>query len=70
MQNDRSLVLLPSTAPTMTKLNKPVLALLLLAVGALVGGCSTNAPKQTSIPWSRPAGWEGQIPGMGQPSGR
>ena len=55
---------------TMTTLTKPVLAFLLLAIGAVVGGCSTNSPKQTSIPWSRPAGWEGQIPGMGQPSGR
>ncbi len=54
----------------MTKLNKPVLALLLLAVGTFVGGCSTNSPKQTSMPWSKPAGWEGQIPGMGQPTGR
>jgi len=54
----------------MNSLVKPVLALLLFTVGILVGGCSTNAPKQTSIPWSRPAGWEGQIPGMGQPSGR
>jgi hypothetical protein len=54
----------------MISLNKPVLAILLLAVGALVGGCSTNSPKQTAIPWSRPAGWEGQIPGMGQPTGR
>jgi hypothetical protein len=54
----------------MTSLTRSVLALLILAVGALVGGCSTQSPKQTSIPWSRPAGWEGQIPGMGQPSGR
>jgi hypothetical protein len=54
----------------MTTLKRPVFALLLLAAGAFVGGCSTNSPKQTSIPWSRPAGWEGQIPGMGQPSGR
>ena len=54
----------------MTTLKNPVLALLLLAVGALCGGCSTQSPKQTSIPWSRPAGWEGQIPGMGQPTGR
>jgi len=54
----------------MTSLKHPLLALLLLAVGALVGGCSTQSPKQTSIPWSRPAGWEGQIPGMGQPTGR
>ncbi|MBI5692689.1 MAG: hypothetical protein HZC55_21635 [Verrucomicrobia bacterium] len=49
---------------------RPLLALLLLAIGAILTGCSTNSPKQTSIPWSRPAGWEGQIPGMGQPSGR
>lgn len=54
----------------MTTLKQPVFALLLLAVGTLVVGCSTNAPKQTSIPWSRPAGWEGQIPGMSQPTGR
>lgn len=54
----------------MTSLKKPVFALLLLTFAALVVGCSTNAPKETSIPWSRPAGWEGQIPGMGQPSGR
>lgn len=54
----------------MTSLTRSVFALLILAVGALVGGCSTQSPKQTSIPWSRPAGWEGQIPGMGQPSGR
>jgi hypothetical protein len=54
----------------MTTLKKPILALLLLAFGAFVGGCSMNSPKQNSIPWSRPAGWEGQIPGMGQPSGR
>jgi hypothetical protein len=54
----------------MTSSKKSVFALLLLAFGAIVGGCSTNSPKQTSIPWSRPAGWEGQIPGMGQPTGR
>jgi hypothetical protein len=54
----------------MTSFRRPVLALLLLATSAIVGGCSTNSPKQTSIPWSRPAGWEGQIPGMGQPTGR
>ena len=53
----------------MTLLIRPVLALLLLAVGALVGGCAMNSPKETPIPWSRPAGWEGQIPGMGQPTG-
>ncbi|MDP3069090.1 MAG: hypothetical protein Q8N18_02325 [Opitutaceae bacterium] len=54
----------------MKSLRQPLLALLLAAVGAIVTGCSTQSPKQTSIPWSRPAGWEGQIPGMGQPTGR
>ncbi len=54
----------------MTSFKNPILVLLFLAFGALLVGCSTNAPKETSIPWSRPAGWEGQIPGMGQPSGR
>lgn len=54
----------------MTSLKRPIITLLLLAFGALLGGCSTRTQKETSIPWSRPAGWEGQIPGMGQPSGR
>ena len=53
----------------MTSLQKSALALLLLALGALAGGCSMTPQKDTSIPWSRPAGWEGQIPGMGQPTG-
>ena len=54
----------------MTSLKNSIVALLLLALGAILTGCSTNSPKETSIPWSRPAGWEGQIPGMGQPTGR
>lgn len=54
----------------MKSLSRLALGLLLLTLGIFAGGCSTNSPKQTSIPWSRPAGWEGQIPGMGQPSGR
>ena len=48
--------------PTLRK----VLFVLLLAALALVGltGC---IPKQqdSAIPWSRPADWEGRIPGMG-----
>ncbi len=54
----------------MTTPKKTLLVVLLAAVGAIVTGCSTNSPKRSSIPWSQPAGWEGQIPGMGQPSGR
>ena len=46
---------------------RKVLFVLLLAGLTLLGftGC---IPKQqdSSIPWSRPADWEGQIPGMGK----
>jgi len=49
----------------MNTLKKPVLALLLVAFGALLGGCTSKTSKDTSIPWSRPADWEGQMPGMG-----
>lgn len=43
--------------------------LLLLALGsaflALASGCATKQPEDSSIPWSRPASWEGGLPGMG-----
>jgi|UniRef100_UPI00404A7FB1 hypothetical protein len=45
------------------------LALLLLFLGTLLAGCTTRTNRDTSIPWSRPADWEGQIPGLSQ-SGR
>lgn len=47
----------------MISLKKLVSAVLLLAFVALFSGCM-SAPKDSSIPWSRPANWEGQIPGM------
>lgn len=45
---------------------------LFLTVLALVGilaatGCTSQ--RDTSIPWSRPANWEGQVPGMGTTPG-
>jgi hypothetical protein len=43
---------------------KRVAAVLLIAFGAILAGCSTDAPADSSIPWNRPADWEGQIPGM------
>jgi len=54
----------------MIPFKKSLLALLLLALGAIAGGCSLTPQKDSAIPWSRPADWEGQIPGMGQPIGR
>ncbi len=42
-------------------------ALLLLALAAGFSGCTTKTSRDTSIPWSRPASWEGGIPGMGSP---
>ena len=48
------------------KLNSHRLILFLLAAaGAIVfAGCATK-PQDSSVPWSRPADWEGQLPGMG-----
>lgn len=54
----------------MTTFQKTILVVLLASFSAILSGCSTNSPKRSSIPWSQPAGWEGQIPGMGQPAGR
>ncbi len=44
----------------------PRLALLALAaVGALLlSGCNAK-PGDSSVPWSRPADWEGKLPGVG-----
>lgn len=42
---------------------KFVLVLVLLGLLATLSGCM-SAQKDSSIPWSRPADWEGQIPGM------
>ena len=39
-------------------------AALLIALGSLLAGCTLDAPSDSSIPWNRPADWEGQIPGM------
>jgi len=38
--------------------------LLLVAVAAVLAGCSSETPSDSSIPWNQPADWEGQIPGM------
>ncbi len=49
----------------MPTLRKALLALALAAL-AIAGLSGCTSPKQdSSIPWSRPADWEGRIPGMG-----
>jgi hypothetical protein len=54
----------------MNTLQKSALVVLLLSFGALLGGCSIRGAGKSPIPWSQPAQWEGQIPGMGQTTGR
>ena len=54
----------------MTTLKKPIAVLLLVAFGSLLTGCAIKSEKESAIPWSRPAGWEGQVPGMSTSTGR
>ncbi len=56
----------------MRLLEKLVLGVLVLAgmlVALAASGCSTKTEQDGSIPWSRPASWEGGIPGMGNMGG-
>ena len=49
----------------MNSSRQPHLILLALVLGALLAGCSTTrTTDDNTIPWSRPADWEGGIPGM------
>jgi len=49
-------------------MKKIILALLALSFAAILAGCQTRSAQDSTIPWSRPADWEGGIPGMGDPS--
>ena len=53
----------------MNRILRIFLAAVFVALAGLAAGCSSVDKKDSSIPWSRPAGWEGQIPGMGSPTG-
>ncbi len=47
-------------------MTRRILSLVLaLAAALFASGCATKQPEDSSIPWSRPASWEGGIPGMG-----
>lgn len=43
---------------------KRAAAIILIALGTVLAGCTLDSPAESSIPWNRPADWEGQIPGM------
>ncbi|MFI5355892.1 MAG: hypothetical protein ACHQ4G_01015 [Opitutales bacterium] len=43
---------------------RPIAFLLLAAASAFLNGCTTRGAKDSSIPWTQPASWEGEIPGM------
>jgi hypothetical protein len=48
---------------------KSSFALLLVLAAALMGGCSMQGTRDSSVPWSQPASWENQVPGMGTGNG-
>jgi hypothetical protein len=52
----------------MNSLKKPLVGLLLALSGLVLAGC-TGTAQGSAIPWSRPASWENQIPGMGTAPG-
>lgn len=43
---------------------RPLALLLLLALGALLGGCTGKTDEDSQVPWAAPARWEGTVPGM------
>jgi hypothetical protein len=49
----------------MSSFTRIFLRVLLVASAGLLAACSINSQKDSSIPWNKPADWEGQIPGMG-----
>ncbi len=49
----------------MTFRNRLLLSLLAIAGLAVLSGCTAKSEKDSTIPWSRPASWEGQAPGFG-----
>jgi len=48
-------------------MKKLIITLFALALTAIFTGCTTS-PRDSTIPWGRPADWEGGIPGMGNPT--
>jgi hypothetical protein len=55
----------PNSLPMNVAKKSLLVALLAVALAALFAGC-VGPKTDSSIPWNRPADWEGRIPGMGQ----
>lgn len=53
----------------MKLIRHPIICILLGLFALMAAGCTSRTAQDTSIPWSRPANWEGQIPGMGTTQG-
>ncbi len=51
--------------PLRKKLVLAGLALAGFGAALFTSGCATKTAEDSTIPWSRPASWEGGIPGMG-----
>lgn len=49
------------------KFSRLLVAFLSVVFIGLATGCTSKTAQDTSMPWSRPATWEGNIPGMGSP---
>jgi hypothetical protein len=50
------------------KIVRIILAIIVTATSLIMlTGCKEKSPYDTSIPWSRPADWENQLPGVGNP---
>ena len=51
------------------KIARIAISLLMVASGLLLfAGCEEKSPYDTAIPWTRPAEWEQQVPGVGNPT--
>lgn len=44
---------------------KKFVLIALAGAAVLLTGCTSKTEQDSTIPWSRPASWEGGIPGMG-----
>lgn len=55
----------------LNRLNMKTRILVILIAGILslfaLQGCTQIEPEESPVPWSRPAEWEGRVPGMGGP---